>query len=182
MFKEHKETLEQNGVDQIFFYFEDSPLTNNIFTTCLLINAKAKRIEARGVSICSLLDTFSRAKGKSKAAGRALKALIRKENSYEINGLGRAEETIMKIIRIKDEDEHIQFLQTQIPALINLQTPVNEVKMQGGRHLKRYKIEMPANYPILKTNELFHYKSEFRPRPVHEMEFKVLEAAKESKA
>ena len=83
MFEEHSEIFEHNGVDKIFFYFKDSPLANNVCTTCLLINTKEKRIEARGVSICSLLDTFSKLKGKSKASGRALKALIRKENFFK---------------------------------------------------------------------------------------------------
>ena len=106
MLKEQKEVLEQNGIDKIFFYYEGSPIAKNIHTTCLLINTKEQRIEARGVSICSLLDTFSRKKGKDKSSGRALKALLNKQNFHRINGEGREGEKVIKIITIKNKADH----------------------------------------------------------------------------
>jgi hypothetical protein len=46
--EKYNEFLEANNIDKIFFYYQDSPLTKNIYTACLLINKKEKTIEARG--------------------------------------------------------------------------------------------------------------------------------------
>lgn len=182
MLKEHKETLEQNGVDKVFFYFEGSPLANNIYTTCLLINTKEKRIEARGVSICSLLDTFSRVRGKSKSSGRALKALIRKENSFKINGLGRDGQTINKTITIKTAQDNTKFLETKTSEFLRLNQKITNIKTQGSYCFAKYKFKLPTNYPIFKASEMFKYKSEFRPIPANKMEVKVLEATNKVEA
>lgn len=174
MFEEHNEIFEQNGVDKIFFYFKDSPLANNICTTCLLINTEEKRIEARGVSICSLLDTFSRSKGKSKASGRALKALIRKENFFKINPLGRHGERVRKEIKLKTKEDVKNFFDKEVAELYRINRRVEPVKIQGDKYVAKYKFEIPINYPIIITNVMYDYKSEFRPIPSSDVEINVL--------
>lgn len=176
MLEQHKEVLEQNGVDKIFFYYEDSPLAKNIHTTCLFINTKEKKIVARGVSICSLLDTFSRKKGKNKSIGRALKALIHKNNFFEINTSGREQEIVTKTITIKDEKDHEQFLNKLISEISLLNKPVTifEPFSSHEKYIKKYKFNIPANYPIEKTGRSFRYKSEFSPEPVNDFEIGAL--------
>lgn len=176
MLTPHKETLEQHGVDKIFFYYEDTPLTKNIHTTCLLINTKEKRIEARGVSICSLLDTFSKKEGRMKSSGRAIKALINKSNFYEINPFGREQEKVTRTVTIKDKEEYEYFWDQLFPEISLLNQPVKVIDpiCKGERCIKKYRFVIPANYPIERAGKFFRYKSEFRPEPVNDLENEAL--------
>jgi hypothetical protein len=167
MLKEHKEFLKKNGVNKIIFYFKDSSLTDNVFTTCLLINEKQNRIEARGVSICSLLDEFSKIKGKSKASGRALKALLRKQNFFKINKSGRVKEIIKKEVMIKSDEDNKKILR-ELSQLDDYQ------KVVVRKSKKKYSFEIPANYPIAVASSNFKYKSEFRPLPANSIESQLL--------
>jgi len=53
-------------------------ITKGKYVTCFI---RGSNWTAYGTAICSVLDDFDEYTGKVKAAGRALKALIRKENS-----------------------------------------------------------------------------------------------------
>jgi hypothetical protein len=177
MSEKYNEFLQSSDIDKIFFYYKDSPITKNIYTACLLINKKEKIIEARGVSICSLLDTYKKSKGKSKAYGRAIKALFRKQNFFKINGFGREDESTIKTLTITNEDEYKDFLDKKLSELlvINQFPIIEEIKqVKKDKEIRKYKVEIPSNYPILKTNEEFSFKSEFRPKPANSIEIDML--------
>jgi hypothetical protein len=167
MVKEHKEFLKQNGIDKVVFYFQNSPLIDNVFTTCLLINKKENRIEARGVSICSILDTFSKIRGKSTSSGRALKALIRKSNFYKINRTGRQNERVKTEVMIKSAEDNKKIL-SELSRLDDFH------KVMVRKSTKKYSFELPANYPITVANNNFKYKAEFRPLPANSIESDLL--------
>lgn len=173
MNEEIQSILEENGVDKISFYYINSPLVNNAFTTCVLINSSQQRIEARGVSICSLLDTFSKSEGKNKALGRAVKALARKQNNWRINGSGRDEEFVKRGIKIKTTEDELHFRNTIAQELkrINPDTLISSAK--SGAH-KKYSFEIPVSYPVKLANSLYKYKSHYRPIPVGEEEQELL--------
>lgn len=61
---------------EVGFYIR-APLS----VTCVI---KTGGEEGKGFAICSMLDTFDARCGKNKAAGRALRALIKKESSMPI--------------------------------------------------------------------------------------------------
>jgi len=77
--------LKENGVAKIkFYYSEKDPVVNNCFTVCLLLSGTGKLL-SRGVSICSVKDMHNKSDARDKSFGRALKALIKKEASEQIN-------------------------------------------------------------------------------------------------
>ena len=166
---EVEKILAENGVDKIHHYFINSPLVNNAFTTCVLVNSSKKRIEARGVSICSMLDTFCKTEGKNKSFGRALKALIRKKNSWKIKGSARDDEYIPRSFKIKSNASDEFFRREIAPELkrIDPHLPVQIVPNGNG---KKYLFDVPASYPVRLANTLFKYKSQYRPTPVSEEE------------
>ncbi len=165
--------LAENGVDKISFYFINSPIVNNAFTVCVLINSTEKRIEARGVSICSLMDTFSKSEGKNKAFGRAIKAIVRRKNSWKINGSGRDDEFIPRSFKVKTEIEDDKFKGDIAPELQRID-PHLPIRVQNGGRYKKYSFEIPASYPMKLANSLFKYKSHYRPVPVGEEENELL--------
>ena len=175
-----QEVLEQNGVDKISFYWESTPIINNAFTACLFINSEKNRIEARGVSICSLRDTFNRKKGKSRAYGRAMKALTRKENGYKINPIGREDEFIRRSMKIKNKDSDKEFLEVKAKELMkinpNMELMITEINSKNL--MKKYAFELPVNYPILIANQSLRFKSHYRPNPTGKVELEILNKAK----
>ena len=159
--------FEEHGVDKISFYFINSPLVNNAFTTCVLINSSQQRIEARGVSICSLLDTFSKSEGKNKAFGRAVKALARRENNWRINGSGRDDEFVKRGIKIKTREDELRFRETIAQELKRIDPDLLVSASKSGAY-KKYSFEVPVSYPVKLANSLYKYKSHYRPIPVGE--------------
>ena len=77
--KEMTEKLIELHVTPYFYYDRSRPL---IATICLLLNGQT--FISRGVALCSWRDKFVKRTGRTKACGRAIKALIRKENSMPI--------------------------------------------------------------------------------------------------
>ena len=174
MKEETRQLLNDNNIDKVEFYYQTTPLVNNVFTTCLLINSKLKRIEARGVSICSLMDVFSKTKGKQKALGRAVKALKRKGNFYKINASGRVDEFTQRSLKIKSATEEERF-RTEVAAelmRIDPSLPV-QISSTSGTVFKKVQYELPLNYPISVANRYYKYKSQFRPEP-NEIELNML--------
>ena len=175
-----QEVLAQNGVDKISFYWETTPIINNAFTACLFINSEKNRIEARGVSICSLRDTFNRKKGKSRAYGRAMKALTRKVNDYKINPIGREDEFVRRTVKIKNEDSDKEFLDVKAKELMkinpNMELMITEINSK--KLMKKYSFEIPINYPILIANQSLRFKSQYRPNPTGKVELEILNKTK----
>lgn len=171
-----QEVLVKNGVDKISFYWEGTPIINNAFTACLFINSEKNRIEARGVSICSLRDTFNRKKGKSRAYGRAMKALTRKVNDYKINPIGREDEFIRRSVKIKNKDSDKEFLDVTAKELMkidpNMELTITEIN--GKNLIKKYAFELPVNYPISIANQSLRFKSQYRPNPTGKTELEIL--------
>ena len=165
MDEQTRKTLEENDVDKISFYYINSPLVNNAFTTCVLINSSKQRIEARGVSICSLLDTFSKSQGKNKAFGRAIRALVRKQNTWKINGSGRDDEFTRRGFKIKTQEDEKYFINEIQEELKRIDPDMLVHTTQNSRH-KKYSFEVPISYPVRLANLFYKYKSQYRPVPV----------------
>lgn len=168
-----EKVLLENNVDKIKFYYINSPIVNNAFTVCVLINSSTQDIEARGVSICSMLDTFSKGKGKNKAFGRAIKALVRRRNSWKINGSGRDEEWVPRSYKVKSEKDDEKF-RSEIALELQRIDPNLSIRIEKNAKFKRYIYEVPASYPVRLANSLFKYKSHYRPTPVGEEETELI--------
>jgi hypothetical protein len=164
-----RKILEENNVDKISFYFTNSPIISNAFTTCVFINSSKRRIEARGVSICSLLDTFSKSQGKNKAFGRAIKALVRKQNNWKINGSGRDDEFAKRAFKVKTQIDEEYFRNEIQEELIridpDMQISVTSTRSKKCAEYKKYSYEIPISYPVKLANLLYKYKSQYRPVP-----------------
>ena len=173
MSEDIRRILEENGVDKISFYFTNSPLVNNAFTTCVFINSSKQRIEARGVSICSLLDTFSKSQGKNKAFGRAIKALVRKQNNWKINGSGRDDEFAKRAFKIKTQNDEEYFNNNIVEELKRIDPNMLVHTIQDNRN-KKYSYEIPISYPVKLANLLYKYKSHYRPVPAGAEEQELL--------
>ena len=165
MDEQTRKTLEENGVDKISFYYINSPLVNNAFTTCVLINSSKQRIEARGVSICSLLDTFSKSQGKNKALGRAIRALVRKQNTWKINGSGRDDEFTKRGFKVKTQEDE-KYFTNEIEEELKRINPDMLVHTTRNDRYKKYSFEVPISYPVRLANLFYKYKSQYRPVPV----------------
>jgi len=167
--------LNDNGVDKVAFYYKSTPLVDNAYTTCVFVNTEKGRIESRGVSICSMRDTFSRNKGKNKAFGRAMEAIARKVNSGKINSCGRDCEEVRRQFKIKNEQDQENF-EKAITELNSL-NPDLEVAIvnTGSKSHTKYCLSIPASYPIRVANKDFKYKSQFRPNPAGSEESKILD-------
>ena len=77
--------LKANGVNKIKFYYSDKdPIVGNIFTVCLLLS-EGGQILSRGVSICSVMDMHNKQDARDRSFGRAMKALLSKDTTDEIN-------------------------------------------------------------------------------------------------
>ena len=163
MYETIPEVLAQNGVDKISIYYKKTPLINKAYTTCVFVNTDKNRIEARGVSICSLLDIFNTSKGRNKAFGRAMKALVRRKNFQKIRSSSRDDEFVRRGIKIKSSKDEEYFhnvigkeLEKIDPALI-----VSTIPKSKG--IKEYSFHLPLSYPVKIANKLYKYKSHFRP-------------------
>jgi len=165
--------LQDNDVDKISFYFVNTPIVNNAFTTCVFINSSKQRIEARGVSICSLSDTFCKSEGKNKAFGRAIKALVRKENNWKINGSGRDTEFVKRGLKIKSNDDETHFRSEIVEELKRID-PNMPVTVGPTRGYKKYSFDIPMSYPVRLANSLYKYKSHYRPIPVGDDEQELI--------
>ena len=160
-----QQLLDEHGVDKIYFYTVGTPIMTNTFTVCVLYNSQQNRIEARGVSICSLLDAFKHSKGKDKAFGRAKKALKHKDNFYKINGKSRRNEFVQREMKIKTEEDDNKFKKEIIPELVAIfpDTPIKVNHLSASK--TKYIFDVPLSYPVEITNKHFKYKAQYRPTP-----------------
>lgn len=70
-----------------YYYYLRNGESRPVMTICLLTSDDGVDV-GRGVSICSLCDTFCKRVGRAKARGRAVQALVRKATG---NPVTRAE-------------------------------------------------------------------------------------------
>jgi len=167
--------LGQNGVDKVAFYYKDAPLLSNAFTTCLFINTQKNRIEARGVSICSVRDAYCRKKGKQRAFGRAIKALTRKTNDEKINPAGRDFETVKRTFKCKTPEDAQNFEENMVPAILSANPDASISFIDSGAPAKsKYAYDIPLSYPIRVANSRYKYKSQYRPNPAGKEEAEMM--------
>jgi len=178
-----KKNLQDKGVKYIRFYKNTTEISI-VYTVCILIDENFN-ILARGISICSLLDTYNKQKGKSYSYKKAVKALYRKTNDDKINPYvnrwiknnskkGSFDSTwnknnreILKIKKIKDVDEieklneHFKSLDIQLYNKIKLVTATRKDRKSIHRAILR----IPHIYPLVVTSKDFDYKSSYKPIP-----------------
>jgi hypothetical protein len=169
---EIKELLKRENINKIMFYDYKTSLLQNVFTVCVLLNTETPQIEARGVAICSVGDTFSKVEGKDKSFYRAVEALRRKKSTGRINPEGRNGGVTRKIFGIKPDQEKA-FVNVTLKELYNINPNSKIVSIPSGKK-KKFIVEIPSNYPIKLANKLFKYKSHYRPQPSNKMETKLL--------
>jgi len=162
-----KKLLEKHGVDKVFIYTKRTPLLQNVYTTCLFINTTTKQIEARGVAICSVGDVYIKGKGKSKAFGRAMKALLNRDNNYRIKTRNRHTFLVRKEMKIKKAEDRVNFRDNILPEL---KTITKNIKIEDHGTGKLIRFDIPSLYPIQLANKDFKYKSQFRPKPAGAIE------------
>jgi len=168
---EIKELLKKEKIDKIMFYNYKTKLLQNVFTVCVLLNTETPQIEARGVAICSVGDTYSKEEGKDKSFYRAVEALRRKKNNGRINPAGRDGNVTRKIYGIKPTQE-IEFKET-LKELYNINPGSKIIAVPSGKK-KKFIVEIPTNYPIRLANKLFKFKSHYRPQPSNKVEAKLI--------
>jgi len=167
--KTTEERLEDLQV-HIKYYRHTSIVTRNIFTACVFFDIN-KTMIARGVAICSVLDSFSKATGRGIALSRALKAAESKMSSEPINDQPYRWATLFvgRSIKIKNDQDFDFFNSKVLPILSDLKIDSKDcIKTLIGEDSngnKKVKIlyKIPRDYPLKETIKVFKYKSEFMP-------------------
>ena len=172
MRKTVQERMDDLKVSIIKYYRHKSSVTQNIFTACLLF-VDNKNLVARGVAICSVLDSFSKATGRGIALSRALKAAENEGSSEPINNFPYRWRTLFvgRSMRIKTEEDKDYFNCKVLPVLTEIQAiGKGTIKTQTeedshGNTKVRILYKIPRDYPLKETAKIFDYKSEFMPQP-----------------
>ena len=151
-------------VTNIRYYNLKTELTN-VYDVCILLD-KNNKILSRGVSICSFLDQYVKKTGRNRAFGRAVKALVNKQNSLEINPLRFENEIVELKFKAKNNEQDIKIKK----RLKNIKTTK---KVNGS--IIEYKCKIPYSYPIVETYISFKYKSEFLPLEKTKIEKSIIE-------
>ena len=171
MRKTVQERMDDLKVSLIKYYRHKSSVTQNIFTACLLFGNN-KTLIARGVAICSVLDSFSKATGRGIALSRALKAAESEKSSELINNYPYRWKTLFvgRSMRVKTEEDKDYFNGKVLPVLNEIQeTGKGTVKTlteedSHGNTKVRILYRIPRDYPLEETAKIFNYKSEFMPQ------------------
>jgi len=66
------------------YYYLRRPTSNGVHRCGVVFLILGDNIGARGISLCNEIDQFSKDDGINKAKGRAVKAIERKESSFEV--------------------------------------------------------------------------------------------------
>jgi len=160
-FEKIKKSVLKEILDEKIDKIEFKNIKIGIFgTVCMICEfSKDGKIISRGVSVRSLLDSFSKNKGKNKAFGLAVKALLSESSSYPIR------------LQVKDT------LITR--SLKSNQTPLeNETFYRIERFVRDYrKIDNKIYYRInpylplaIIASKDIKFKSEFMPNMVDNLE------------
>ena len=158
-----EEVFNNNNITTVKFYYHKTPLANNIFTVCLLANET--QIMARGISICSLKDTYNKTKGRNKAFGRALHAVIHHKNDWKIKSESREDEFMIKTFKCRTEEQKDNFTNNISQELLTV-NPNLPITIQEHKKYIEYSFQLSLNYPMILTHKLFKYKSSYKPNPV----------------
>jgi len=173
----HPTNLKELGVEYIRFYTHTTPVVNNIFTACILMDEN-KKLLARGVSICSVLDTYRKKAGKNKAMGRAIRALRIGQSDSPINLINVKTrnakkkkaprwygEMVGKSFKIKTKADQQYFRKEIIPILAEVETTYRYVNIDvGGEPKKKAIFSLPRVYPLMETAKFFKYKCMYKPK------------------
>jgi len=169
-----KALLEQVGATKVKFYEIDEsriPFIGTVLTVCLLLD-ETNQVISRGVSIKSVLDSYSRKTGKDKAFRRALTALFKKSSGLPIN-LKRDnwKKYCKKMIKIRDKED-LNKIQECDDALRHtygfLDMPQFEIctktTYKSGKEKSVVKVYIPRALPlIIATNFDLIFKSVYHP-------------------
>ena len=147
-------------VNKVKFYYHKTSLVNNIFTVCTFYGSNNEML-SRGVSICSLLDTFEKKEGRRRSYSRAMRALHSEGNSYPINKR-LSYYYIIRKLKIKSDSDLDKFETMIKPELIKYKCPIITIKNINGE-IEKFIYKIPKNYPIFEASKFFTYKSEFKP-------------------
>lgn len=110
------------------------------------------KLLARGVSIRSLLDGFNRKRGKNKAFGRAVKALLSKSNSEPLREYIDEDTVLRRSFTSKNEKDSAEFLKI-VPYL-------ESSTSRNGKYEYRVNPLLPL---LLAKRDKIVVKSEFNP-------------------
>lgn len=158
---ESKKILQENNVDKVFFYTRTTSFLNNLYTTCILVDSITEQIKARGISICSVKEIYSKEIGKKKAYARALMALLKKKNSEKIN-VNRKNDfsTIKRNIKLKKYTyEKFTDLTDEISKI---DPNYKHVEIDGVEKIFYF---LPVTFPIKMAGLTYKYKSQYLPNP-----------------
>lgn len=112
-------------------------------------------LTARGISVRSLLDIFNKKKGKNKAFGRAVKALLSKSSSEPVRKNITSEVSISRSMKIKDEKTRDYFR--------TISTYLDKCVITG--EVIHYKVNPFLPLKLVSEVVEIEYKSEFMPNP-----------------
>ena len=157
-----EDQLKDLGISRVKYYYHKTPLVNNVFTACLLI--KNKEIVARGISICSMLDVFSKVHGRGKSLSMALKAANSLETSEEIVYEPDRWDSkfVIRNFRIKDKVDSRIFEETLKPFIYGEIKTIRSKNKNGPAKVKIL-YHIPRDYTLVETLKIFSYKSIFQP-------------------
>lgn len=144
-----KEILKQK-IDKVELKEVKDKLLGVLYMVCEFSNNGV--LLARGVSVRSLLDGFNKKKGKNKAFGRAVKALLNETSTEDIRECIPDEELINRSITVKGDEtyEELRRLDGVIPSY----------KQSGNKIF--YQINSFLPLEIVRSTGI-QFKSEFKP-------------------
>ena len=149
----------EEKVSKVKFYNLDDELFGKLITVCLLLSDN-NEILARGVSICSIKDTFNKTTGRNKSYGRAMKALKNKSDFYRIARDFCSDESCSKSFKVKkDDQERISLLEEYFSLYGNTTNTIEK------KNLLVYNFIFPLSYPVSIAAQSFELESEYIPIP-----------------
>ncbi len=156
--------LEEAGVKEVKYYYNNCPIMGNIFTSCLFLS-EDKKILARGISICSVNDSHNKEIGRKISKSRAVNAIYKKSDSFKINDKTEIEKRDFKFVtksfKIKNDDHKNK--------LINKVDELGfDCELKDLGPFKRLDVYIPYIYPIEITKKNFKFKSQYLPEPTNE--------------
>ena len=143
-----KQTLPENLFPK--YYYQSDEIIGNIYTACILVDKTDCSIVSRGIAVRSLLDMHKKSVARDIAFGRAMKALVHKESSDEIN-VDRQKFPSFVVFKKKEG------LSEDLLKKIDEDFFVPEGSSAN--------IYVPRFYPLEETSKHFRFKAEFHPEP-----------------
>lgn len=150
------------------YYYKRSKILPHIYTVCLLIDDN-DQVLARGIAICSVLDSPNKKEARKKCRDRAVKAIGTKKSGDLINFNSRENEFIFK--DFKNDSHSEEEMNELISEYENMITDISEHfnfslddECEFVLEFETYtRIMIPVLLPIAITAKDFSYKSEYLP-------------------